>query len=179
MDLETTFAADLQRWLAAIYERMEAISDYEDHLAVERVLERENRLLIALVVILGLSILLLPMAGGAFMLAALALLYVGALGSSVLTILKIRRLEQTSARREAIRRRHAAAWKERPPLGPNERAQLVRIMNLCRLQVSDSVRGALASELSDARALPALASWPPIEDVMILMRERPVIEGAE
>ena len=179
MELQAAFERDLQHWLATIYERLDEIRRFEEHVAVEGVLERENRLLIALMVVLAFSILLLPLAGGTFMIAALVLLYVGALGSSAVTILKIRRLEQSSARQEAIRRRREAAWAEKPPIGPDERAYLVRIMNLSGLRLSDTLRAALAAELAEARRLPILAGWHALEDAAVLVRERPLLPQPE
>jgi hypothetical protein len=175
MDLQAAFEDDLRRWLAAIYERTELLARHEERAAVEGVLEKENRLLTALIVILGFSIMLLPFVGGQAMMAALALLYVGALGSSVVTLLKIRRLEQSSARQQGIRTRQETVWLERPRFGPDERAHLIRIMNLSKLAQAASGRLALDSELRDARTIPALASWPALQDANILMREIPVV----
>jgi hypothetical protein len=173
MDLQAAFEDDLRRWLARVYERIELFARYEERLAVEGVLERENRLLTVLIIILGASIMLLPLAGGAVMIGALVLLYTGALGSSVVTLVKIRRLERSSARYRAIRQRHEAAWRDRPSLGPDERAQLVRIMNLSNVRGSGSAKTALANELSDARLSPYLAAWPPLGDADVLTRDDP------
>jgi len=173
MDLQTAFEDDLRRWLDEIYGRVELLARHDERLAVEGVLERENRLLSVLIAILAGSILLLPLAGGSLMIGALVLLYVGALGSSAVTLLKIRRLEQSSARYRAIRERHEAAWQGRPSLGPDERAQLIRLINLSKLRASDAVRAALAVELSEARRRPALAVWPALADAEVLVREAP------
>ena len=175
MDLYAAFEDDLRRWLAVIYERTELLTRYEERAAVESVLEKENRLLTALIVILGASIMLLPFVGGTAMMAALALLYVGALGSSVITMLKIRRLEQSSARRREIRERQETVWRGRPRLSLDERAHLIRIINLSKLTPAAPARLALSSELREARALPGLASWPALEDAEILMRDIPLV----
>jgi hypothetical protein len=117
--------------------------------------------------------MLLPFVGGTAMMIALLLLYAGALGSSVVTLLKIRRLEQSAARSRAIRERHDNAWRARPFIGPEERAQLIRIMNLSNLARSSSVTVALADELAEARGSPGLASWPALLDAEVLIHEVP------
>jgi hypothetical protein len=173
VDLEARFERDLRRWLALIYERMEFQARHEEWVSVEGVLERENRFLTVLIVILGLSVMLLPFVGGTAMMIALLLLYAGALGSSVVTLLKIRRLEQSAARSQAIRERHENAWRARPFISPDDRAQLIRIMNLSNLARSSSVTVALANELAEARGSPGLASWPALLDAEVLIREVP------
>jgi hypothetical protein len=173
MDLDTAFERDLERWLGEIYDRLDAWARYDEHAAVEGVLERENRLLMVLIAILGGSIFLLPLAGGMFMIGALGLLYVGAFGSSLITIVKIRRLERRSARRDAVRRRRQEAWTTRPELGPELRAQLIRIMNLSQLRTTASTRKALEVELAEARGHAALAAWPPLTDAEVMTRGRP------
>jgi hypothetical protein len=175
VDLHVAFEDDLRRWLAVVYERTELLTRYEERTAVESVLEKENRLLTVLIVILGVSIMLLPFVGGNAMMAALALLYAGALGSSVVTLLKIRRLEKGSARHREIRERQEMVWRGRPRLSLDERAHLIRIINLSRLAPAAPARLALGSELRDARALPGLASWPALQDAEVLMRDIPVV----
>jgi len=178
VDLHAAFEDDLRRWLALIYERIELLTRYEERAAVESMLEKENRLLTVLIVILGASIMLLPFVGGNAMMAALALLYVGAFGSSIVTMLKIRRLEQSSSRRREIRERQETVWRGRPRLSLDERAQLIRIMNLSKLASAAPARLALGSELREARALPALASWPALEDAEVLIRDIPHVSDS-
>jgi hypothetical protein len=173
MDLQAAFEDDLRRWLARIYERVELLARHEEHAAVESVLERENRLLTVLIVILGASIMLLPLAGGTFMIAALILLYTGAFGSSWVTLMKIRRLERSSARYHAIREQREAAWHNRPAIGPDERAQLIRLINLSQLTNNDRTRAAFASELLEARRSRELAGWQVLSDAEVLVRDPP------
>jgi hypothetical protein len=52
------------------------------------------------------------------------------------------------------------AHQGRPVLGPDERARLIRIMNLSRLAARPAVRPLLRDELREALSQEPLASWP-------------------
>jgi hypothetical protein len=172
VDLQAAFERDLRGWIEVVYLRTEAQARFEDRQAAERVVERQNRIYVGLIVVLAGSILLLPWAGAAGVASALVVLYVGALASSGFTALKIRRLERTMARYDAIRERGERAWEARPPLDPDLRAQLIRIINLSRIE-SVGARDALATELAEASSQPGLADWSPVRDARVLLREQP------
>jgi len=54
---------------------------------------------------------------------------------------------------------------ELPPFGPDERAQLVRLMNLSRAAWRPATRMLLRAELRDARSRGPLANWGPLYDL--------------
>jgi hypothetical protein len=173
MGLDAGFEHDLRSWVDQIYERAELQARSEDRRAAERVVERQNRIYLGLIIVLAGSIGLLPWAGPGVVIAALVVLYVGALVTSSFTALKIRRLEHTVGRYERIRREGEAAWAARPGLEPDDRAQLVRIMNLSRIAASSGGRAALAEELAAAGRQPRLAEWCALRDAEVLLRDRP------
>lgn len=171
MSLEAAFEHQLRGWLGELYDRAETISRRDDRALAEGIIAGQNRVLIGLVLILGASILFLPLANGISVIVALVILYVGAIVSSGITAVRIRRLEKSARRYKAIRRRDAA-WDSRPPIGPDERAQLIRIMNLSRSS-GRSARAALETELAEARLVPPLANWQALRDAAVLVRELP------
>jgi hypothetical protein len=172
VDRDAAFEAELSDWLARVYERAERVSRADDHAAAERIVEGQNRLSIGLVLLVGFSIVLLPAFGGWPVIAALVLLYGGTTVASTVTAIRIRSLEGSPARYAALRRRGEEAWQALPPLDLDARAQLIRIMNLSRLE-SASARRALADELAEAGSLPALAGWQALSDAAVLLREPP------
>jgi hypothetical protein len=53
----------------------------------------------------------------------------------------------------------------RTELGPNERASLIRIMNLSRLATEPAARRLLRAELREARSQELLAEWPALRQL--------------
>lgn len=173
MDLHAAFEQDLHAWVGEIYSRLERQDRFEQRAAVERIVDRTNRLFIILIAILAGSILLLPLVGAGSVLAGLVVLYAGALGASILTVIRVRALERPEGAASAMGRRRDRAWDDRPVLGFEAQATLVRIMNLSRLRSTASVLLALDAELAEARALPDVGSWSALVDADILVREPP------
>ena len=63
MSLEAAFEDDLERWLGAVYERVAVLEGRQRQLEAERVVERQNRVYLALIGVLAGSIMLLPLLG--------------------------------------------------------------------------------------------------------------------
>jgi hypothetical protein len=173
VSLEQAFERDLERWLDGIYRRQEQVARYEGQHAVERIVDGQNRLLITLVIGLGISMLLMPIHGGIVVIAGLVLVYVGALVSSVLTAARIRVVERSTDRTRAIAGRRAEALSACPPLDSDDRAQIVRLINLTAISGQAGGRQALAAELAQARLLPGLANWTALEDARVLIEPPP------
>lgn len=170
MDAQSAFERDLERWLASVYSHLERLGDADERWAVERVLERQNRLFIALTVLLAAGMTLLPFFGEWVLLGALATLYGGSFVSSAVTVTSIRRLERSAARRRELAARREAVWRNRPALGPDERALLIRVMNLSRLVGSPTGRAALEQELRELESHPVLGQWTALQDARALTR---------
>src|SRR5687768_5489818 len=97
-----------------------------------QILESEKRRLIPLVggVLIGVAIS--PIVGTPGILASLALLYVGAMLSGLATMRRAEDVERSvDPAREAVILAERA-WTARPEIGADERARLIRIMNLAR-----------------------------------------------
>ncbi len=63
-----------------------------------------------------------------------------------------------------MRARGTRAPGDLPILGPDERARLVRLMNLTRAAWRPATRMLLRAELRDARSCGTLAYWGPLYD---------------
>jgi hypothetical protein len=171
VNLQSAFENDLSSWLAQVYDRLETVRRRDRRAATDRIIEQHNRLLIALVAMLGASTLLLPIADGLPVIVALAVLYLGATIGSVVTAVRVRSLDKSAEQQEAVRRRREIALLSQPPLGLEERAQLIRIFNLSRLGAT--ARRALEHELIEARNIPGFASWQALDDAAVLVRDLP------
>jgi hypothetical protein len=169
MSLRAAFEDDLERWLGTVYERVALLERRQGQRAVERVVERQNRVYLGLIAVLAASIMLLPLLGPPGVLGGLLLLYGGALVSSLITAYWLRRFERRETTSAAARLRTAQA--QRPVLAVDDRARLIRIMNLSGLRPSRGVRAALAAELAEARQTPGLRSWPAVYDAGALLEE--------
>lgn len=171
LDAQSAFERDLERWLAEVYLQLERLGDAEERCAIERVLERQNRLFIGLTVLLAAGMALVPFFGERVLLGALATLYGVSFVSSAATVTSIKRLERSAARRRELAERRDMAWRTRPAMGADERALLIRVMNLSRLFNTATGRAALARELSELQNHPLLGSWPALRDAAALTRE--------
>jgi hypothetical protein len=113
-----------------------------------------------------------PVLGLSGVLGSLILLYVGAIVSGYVTMRRAERLEQSIDPRAEAQAAAASAWDQRPTFGPDERALLVRIMNLSAAPAArralvqplllDEVRGALAHQ--------PLGAWCFLSDLNELLR---------
>jgi hypothetical protein len=168
VSLEAAFEDDLERWLSVVYERVTLLERRKRQLAAERVVERQNRVYLVLIGVLAASIMLLPLLGAPGVVTGLVVLYVGALLSSLWTALRLRRYERGGSSVAAHLRQARA---QRPTLAMDERARLIRIMNLSALRQTRGVRAALSAELAEARQLPALRDWPALGDAEALLEE--------
>jgi hypothetical protein len=113
-----------------------------------------------------------PVLGLGGVLGSLVLLYVGALVSGYVTMLRAERLEASIDPRAEAQSAAANAWEQRPRLGPDERAQLVRIMNLSASPLSRaSLKPLLLEEVRAALAQQPLGSWRFIRDFHELLAD--------
>ena len=165
------FEAELREWIARVYERRAGAQRRWLEVQVMALLDAERRWLVPLLAGVVLGVAALPLVGPYGIWAALGLLYVGALASGVATMRRSERLEAARGRPEDPRKVADEAWSARPPLGVEERARLVRIMNLARSGARPGVRPLLLGELGEARADGTLGAWPFLADLDELLRE--------
>ena len=156
---DEAFDRDLRRWVRRFYEQRERLAAERSRAAVERLFDRERRLLTGLAAQLMLAIALLPWSGVAGVIAGLTVLYLGTMLSGAWTLRKERALTATRppATIEAEAERAVAAC---PALDPDSRALLVRLMNLAQLRPTPRGLDLLRAELRESLTLPTLACWP-------------------
>jgi hypothetical protein len=154
--LEAAFEDDLAMWLARLYARRE-----------------ERRLMGQLPRVYGVWWL-----ATAVSILAMLLFGVLALFAAVLLLVAMlmfawkaanRSLEQ-SDRAHPVRAPETTAQNGHPIFGPDERARLVRLMNLSRAAWRPATRMLLRAELREARSCGRLANWRPLyelEDVVL------------
>ncbi len=150
--LEAAFEDDLAGWLARLY----AVRD-------------ERRLMGRLERTYGVGWL-------AVTAATLAMLLFGAIAVLAAAVLLVAALvvawQAAMSRKPARQERRPSAGApgssgpfEHPMFGPDERAQLVRLMNLSRAAWRPATRMLLRAELREARSRGPLANWRPLYDL--------------
>ncbi len=150
--LEAAFEDDLASWLARLY----AVRD-------------ERRLMGRLERTYGVGWLAVTAATLAMLLfGAIAVLAAAVLLVAALVVAWQAAMSRKPARLE--RRQSAGApgsssQFEHPMFGPDERAQLVRLMNLSRAAWRPATRMLLRAELREARSRGPLADWRPLYDL--------------
>jgi hypothetical protein len=150
--LEAAFEDDLASWLARLY----AVRD-------------ERRLMGRLVRTYGVGWAAVTAATLAMLLfGAIAVLAAAVLLGAALVVAWQAAMSRIPARLE--RRPSAGAPGssgpfEHPMFGPDERAQLVRLMNLSRAAWRPATRMLLRAELREARSRGPLANWRPLYDL--------------
>jgi len=149
--LEAAFEDDLAMWLARLYARREE----------QRPMGQLERVYGVGWLATTVSILAVPLFG---MLAAFAalLLLIAMLGLA--WKVAIRSLEQ-SDRAHPVGAPETTVQNGHPMFGPDERARLVRLMNLSHAAWRPATRMLLRAELRDARSCGRLANWKPLYDL--------------
>jgi hypothetical protein len=174
--LEAAFEKDLRAWLLAIYERRAGLARMRLEQRILKVLDSERRWLVPLTAGLVVGVGAVPVLGLPAVLGSLILLYVGAIVSGYVTMRRAERIERSVDPRAEALAAAASAWDHRPPFGPDERALLVRIMNLSTPPVVHraSARPLLLDELRGALSHPPLDTWPCLADLNeLLLSETP------
>lgn len=166
-----------------VYERRAGIARGRLQERVLQILEQEKRWLVPMVVVLLAGIALIPVFGLPGLLVSLAILYVGSLGTGIRTMRHAEKVERSFDPRKDAIESAMRAWQSRPSLGIDERAHLVRMMNLSSAAYRPAVRPMLIGELRDIRTMPTLASWTFLADLDDLLRvdaaalaQRPALE---
>jgi len=149
--LEAAFEDDLAVWLARLYVRREE----------QRLMGQLERVYGVGWLATTVSILAVPLCGVLAVFAAVLLL-VGML--MLAWNAAIRSLEQ-SDRAHPRGASETTAQNGHPMFGPDERARLVRLMNLSQAAWRPATRMLLRAELREARSCGRLASWRPLYDL--------------
>jgi len=164
------FEADLHAFLLRAYERRARAAASRVQQRVLETLDYEKRRLVPLVAGVLIGVGLTPFLGTPSVLIGLALLYVGAFLSGIRTMRRAEHIEQSFDPRVEAAESAAEAWRTHPRLGPDERAQLVRIMNLAGSAGSLPTVGAmLLGELREAQDSGALKGWRFLADLAELI----------
>ena len=149
--LEAAFEEDLSNWLARLY------ATRTERLLMGR-LERVYWLGSFAVI---LAVLAIPLFGVAAILTAIVVL-VGTMALAVKTA--SRPLDQPHGLLWP-RGRQTLAQRDHPVFGPDERAQLVRVMNLSHAAWRPATRMLLRAEIREARSRGTLAKWEALHDL--------------
>jgi hypothetical protein len=166
---DALFEQELRRWVERVYERRAEMLSRRRETRVMRILEAERRWLIPLSVGVVLGVALMPVLGAAGVLGSLAFLYVGAIASGLRTMRRAERAERAVDPDAEARAGVERAWRTRPPIGDDERARLVRIMNLASSAGRPGARAMLLGELQEAADDRRLAGWPFLPDLQELL----------
>ncbi len=149
--LEAAFEDDLAMWLARLYARREE----------QRLMGQLERVYGVGWLATAVSILAVPLFGVLAVFGALLLLV------AMLVLAwkaAIHSLEQ-SDRTHPVGAPETTAQNGHPMFGPDERARLVRLMNLSRAAWRPATRMLLRAELREARSCGRLANWRPLYDL--------------
>jgi hypothetical protein len=149
--LEAAFEDDLAVWLARLHARREE----------QRLMGQLQRVYGVWWFATAVSILAMPHFGVLAVFAAVLLLVAMLVLASKAAI---RSLEQSN-RAHAVGARETTALNGHPMFGPDERARLVRLMNLSQAAWRPATRMLLRAELREARACGRLANWSPLRDL--------------
>ncbi len=177
--LEAGFERDLRAWMARVYERRARLNGRRLEQRILQVLESERRWLVPLTIGVLIGASASPVVGAPALLGSLVLLYVGALYSGYHTMRRTERMEQSLRGGIEAGVATEGAWQARPALGADERARLIRLMNLSRSAAAPSVRPALLAELSEALSQESLAGWPFLWELQDLLQADPAALARE
>jgi prepilin signal peptidase PulO-like enzyme (type II secretory pathway) len=167
---DAPFEQDLRRWVDRVYERRSGMLARRRERRVMQILDAERRWLIPLSVGVLLGVALMPVLGAPGVLGSLALLYVGAVASGYRTMRRAERVERALDLEADARVGAERAWATCPPLGDDEHARLVRIMNLAGSATFPGAQAMLLGELKDAASSRPLAGWQFLGDLQELLR---------
>lgn len=165
-----SFEIDLHAWIVRVYERRSRLVRRSLEQRILRLLDAERRWLVPLMVGVLAGVAAMPVLGAGGILAALAVLYVGAFVSGVATMRRAERVEAEVGSATDPRAAASWAWENRPALGVDERNQLTRIMNLARSAAHPGVRPVLLDEVGYALSREPLGSWAFMRDLGDLLR---------
>jgi hypothetical protein len=144
--LQTAFEEDLDVWLAWVR------TVGTEHVCMRRLARAYG---LGWLSVTGTT-LAIPWLGGPAAAASVALLFATLLLAFELTFPPAEQSDSAPTSGTAS----MGAEQGRPMCGPDERARLIRIMNLSRSATSPSVRPLLRDELREALSQEPLASWP-------------------
>ncbi len=149
--LEAAFEDDLAMWLARLYARREE----------QRLMGQLPRVYGVWWLATAVSILAMPLVGVLALFAAVLLLV-----AMLMFAWKAanRSLEQ-SDRAHPVGAPETTVQNGHPMFGPDERARLVRLMNLSHAAWRPATRMLLRAELREARSCGRLANWRPLYDL--------------
>jgi hypothetical protein len=170
--LESAFERDLRSWLSKVYQQRAGVARVRLERRVMHILESERRWLVPLTIGVLFGVGAVPMLGSGGVLGSLAVLYIGAVISGYVTMRRAEQVEQLADPRIEAAAAEALAWEQRPPFGPDERARLVRIMNLSRPLAGRraTLRPLLLEEVDAALAHRPLSEWSFIRDLRDLIQ---------
>jgi hypothetical protein len=156
---DATFEADLQNWLAELY----AVR------AERRLMRQLERLYGAGWLAVCAATLAIPVLGAAAAIAALLLLL------AILAAAWRAAWSESAERVWPARRQgqHSSAASDWPALGAEERALLVRLMNLSRTAWRPATRMLLRAEWRQARSGGPLAGWGALDDLEDVVLSNP------
>lgn len=160
------FEPELRAFVARAYDRRAGVAASRARQRVLETLDGEKRRLVPLVAGVLIGVGLTPLVGTPSVVVGLVLLYVGAFVSGITTMRRAEQIEAEAEPRAEVERAVEEAWRSRPELGPDERAQLIRIMNLAASAGSlPSIQSMLLAELREAGSSRAMADWRFIRDL--------------
>lgn len=183
------FAHELERCARRVYElRADALAHQSRRLA-DRIFDHDRRVVIGLAAQLLAAVALAPWLGVWTVVAALAVLYVGAMASTAWTLRRLKRTGATGtgdgpagngangtdagARAAAIEIEIdlavARALATCPPLTAGARAVLIRLANLADIPPTTRSVAMLQATLREAEAHPELHGWPFLADAATLV----------
>jgi hypothetical protein len=167
------FDDDLRAWIDRVYARRSELVAQRVEARVARILDAEKRWLVPLTVGVVVGATLAPVVGTWAILATLAALYLGSFASGYVTMRRAERVERSVDPVAEARRAADDAWESRPPLGADDRARLIRLMNLSRSAALPTARSLLVGEAAETAAQEPFASWRLLRDLQEVLRADP------
>jgi hypothetical protein len=155
---------DLEQCARRVYELRDDLAQRRTFRTIELIFDRDRRVVIGLTGQLLVSIVLVPWLGPGVVLAGLAVLYVGALGSAAWTLARMERV-RVRERRESVDQAARRAVAMCPPLDAGARSLLIRLGNLVAIPPTPRSVAMLQAALVEASARPELRDWPFLDDV--------------
>jgi hypothetical protein len=150
--LEEAFEEDLANWLVRLYA-----------VRAERLLmSRLERVYGVGWLAVTAATLIVPLAGGVAALVAVAVMVVTLV---VAWTTATRGSHVRPQHKQSVSARGTTVWIDHPAFGSDERAQLVRLMNLSHAAWRPATRMLLRAELREARSRGPLASWGALYDL--------------
>jgi hypothetical protein len=171
VSVNAAYLHDLELCARRVYELLDDLAEQRVHLSLDRIFDRDRRLVIGLTGQLLASIALIPWLGAGIVLAGLAILYVGALGSAAWAMMRVQRARE-SERLDTIDAAVRQAISTCPPLDAGAAALVIRVANLAAITPNPRSVAMLRATLHEAAARPELKNWPFLDDVAVL------VEGA-